>query len=63
MKKIKDYTNYMIEKQNSKDNSSMICPDCDGSGYTKIKEKSKRIKDTCSRCNGTGLLYSKNEEK
>jgi DnaJ-class molecular chaperone len=63
MKKIKNFINYMEEKEVLENKSPMICPDCDGSGYTKIKEKSKRTKDTCTRCKGTGLLYSKNDKK
>ena len=38
--------------------NSMVCPDCDGRGYIKINDKTKK----CERCKGTGLLYNKKEK-
>ena len=43
----------------TKNSLSMICPDCDGSGYVKDKEKKPK---TCTRCKGSGLLYNKKEK-
>jgi len=58
MKNIKNFKNYMAETVKS--SQSMVCPDCDGSGY--LKDKSGNKTKTCPRCKGTGLLYNKKEK-
>ena len=50
----------MAKKQNS-EKSSMICPDCDSSGYTKDKEGNST---KCKRCEGKGvIIYTKEKKK
>lgn len=62
MKKLKNFIQYMKENKfvNKESSHSMVCPDCDGSGYTKDKNNKSK---SCTRCKGGGLLYNKKEKK
>jgi DnaJ-class molecular chaperone len=46
-------------KEPKSDDYTMVCPDCDASGYTKDKDN-KSIQ--CERCKGTGLIYNDKKE-
>ena len=52
--KLKKFTQYMKETKfiNVEKSHSMVCPDCDGSGY--VKDKNGKSK-SCDRCQGGGL--------